>query len=537
MNFNKKLAVAVSGAVLLMAGQFALADSTTDIVDALVGKGVLTEEEGKLITKGHTSKVDKTPTVKEKDGAFKLESANGNNSIQLTGRVHFDARSIDGKGGFDTQANAIDRDSASLADNFEVRRARIGVKGTFAKNYDYEILTNLVGSSANLLDVGYINAGLINNEKSKPLQFRAGVFKQPFNLEEYGTSSNNIDFMERSYVNQITPAKKGGFMVHGALENGMTYAGSAYQQNTFGETDSNSTGKGFAGRGTMNLSQLFGSKETVFHLGVAGFDSEYGVLPASSSNSDNASCTTVAVGTTPETYTTTCSAATATNGTIFGFRTEGRGLSNIYRAQIGGDKVKAGPGVPSNSVAKVNNRAYGLELAAAYGPFKLQGEYTDQDFNATVESVQSSVKSNVSAGYFEALWMITGENYADWYKNGAWGGIKPKKDFNAETFQGLGAWEVGFRYDAFDVSDVAISSGSGASGSSRIQGAKDASNNGGAKTYTAGVKWQLNPNMRVLANYSHTKFDNAFNPVDLASTAGQTITKEDILMVRTQFSF
>ena len=53
---NKKLATAVSGAVLLMAGQFALADSTTDIVDALVSKGVLTEEEGKLISKGATSK-------------------------------------------------------------------------------------------------------------------------------------------------------------------------------------------------------------------------------------------------------------------------------------------------------------------------------------------------------------------------------------------------------------------------------------------------------------------------------------------------
>ena len=56
MKFNKKLAVAVSGAVLLMAGQIALADSTTDIVDALVSKGVLTEEEGKLISKGAASK-------------------------------------------------------------------------------------------------------------------------------------------------------------------------------------------------------------------------------------------------------------------------------------------------------------------------------------------------------------------------------------------------------------------------------------------------------------------------------------------------
>jgi polyhydroxyalkanoate synthesis regulator phasin len=56
MIFNKKLAVAVSGATLLMAGQIALADSTTDIVDALVSKGVLTEEEGKLISKGAKSK-------------------------------------------------------------------------------------------------------------------------------------------------------------------------------------------------------------------------------------------------------------------------------------------------------------------------------------------------------------------------------------------------------------------------------------------------------------------------------------------------
>jgi len=56
MKFHKKLATAVSGAVLLMAGQIALADSTTDIVDALVSKGVLTEEEGKLITKGAQSK-------------------------------------------------------------------------------------------------------------------------------------------------------------------------------------------------------------------------------------------------------------------------------------------------------------------------------------------------------------------------------------------------------------------------------------------------------------------------------------------------
>ncbi len=95
MNFNKKLAVAVSSAVLLMAGQVALADSATDIVDALVMKGVLTEEEGRLITKGHTSKTNVTPVLKEKDKNFTIESPNGENSISLTGRVHFDARAYD----------------------------------------------------------------------------------------------------------------------------------------------------------------------------------------------------------------------------------------------------------------------------------------------------------------------------------------------------------------------------------------------------------------------------------------------------------
>jgi phosphate-selective porin OprO/OprP len=514
MKINKKIAVAVSGAVLLMTGQFALADSTTDIVDALVSKGVLTEEEGRLITKGHISKQEKTPVVKEKDGAFKLESANGNNSIQLTGRVHFDARAIDSKA--DASANLTDRDSATLADQFELRRARIGVKGTLAKHFDYEILTNLVGSSSNLIDVAYVNAGMV-----KPLQFRAGVFKQPFNLEEYGTSSNNIDFMERSYINQLTPAKKAGFMLHGVFDNGMTYAGSVYQQNTFGETDQDSTGKGFAGRGTVNFAQFFGNKEMVVHAGIAGFDSEYGVVPASSSSGN------------PN---PTGATAYATNGTIFAMRTEGRGLANIYRAQITGTSTtNPAANTLSNSTSKINNKAYGLEGALAYKSLKIQGEYTGQKFEA-VNAVNSGYfNADVSAGYIEALYMLTGENYADWYKNGAWGGIKPNREYNFDTGNGIGAWEVGLRYDTFDVNNV--SKDSITTTGTRCQGSVDSSSscNANVKTYTAGIKWQLNPNMRVLANYSHTKFDSAFSPVDLVTS--QPINKEDMIMVRTQFNF
>mgnify|MGYP003350792759 CR=1 FL=1 len=162
--------------------------------------------------------------------------------------------------------------------------------------------------------------------------------------------------------------------------------------------------------------------------------------------------------------------------------------------------------------------------------------FRSQDFNAS-HDVGTRVIADVKAGYIEALYMLTGEKYADWYKNGAWGGIKPIKEFNPDTFQG-GAWEVGIRYDAFDVNNVSVAGSGSRIGGSVASGTQNATTgdlSGGAKTYTAGIKWQLNPNMRILANYSHTKFDYAFSPVDLSSAT--TINKEDIFMLRTQFYF
>jgi phosphate-selective porin OprO and OprP len=57
-----------------------------------------------------------------------------------------------------------------------------------------------------------------------------GKFKQPFGLEQL-TSSNNIDFMERSYVDQLAPGKKIGAMAFGEPKPGFTYAGSVYAMN------------------------------------------------------------------------------------------------------------------------------------------------------------------------------------------------------------------------------------------------------------------------------------------------------------------
>jgi phosphate-selective porin OprO/OprP len=221
----------------------------------------------------------------------------------------------------------------------------------------------------------------------------------------------------------------------------------------------------------------------------------------------------------------------------------------------------------------------------AWNNFKLQGEYSDASYKATsmyatgaggtgqgVGSEQSEAKAKVKTAYAEALWILTGEKYSDAYKKGVFGSLKPKNEFNFEKGTGWGLWELGLRVDRFDVTDTSNSG----SGSSRFQGATDGvtvngataskgkidecsytgdgvntaagSCNGGATSYTAGVKWVMNPNMMFKLNYVYTDFDNAFYPVDIGAkgvrVTGITpnadlkkIDHENLLMVRGQYSF
>jgi len=522
---NKKLAIAVSGAVLLMAGQIALADSTTDIVDALIGKGVLTEEEGKLITKGHTARTSVTPVVKEKDGAFTLESANGRNSIQLTGRMHFDYRSIDSY----VAGRGDDRDTATLADQFELRRARLGVKGKFANDFKYEVVGNLPGTAT--IDVAYLDWA-----KYDGFQIRTGKFKQPFGLEQL-TSSNNIALMERSYVDQTVPAKKLGLQVMGSPKAGFTYALSTFQPH---DTELNISGgdrASGAARGTINFAEIMGNKEMIMHVGLAALDTSYTVGTSSTSQTGHS-----------------ITANNTQRGTISSFRTSGRGLNNSFRAQVNGAElcdatIAVSVACASEYSVTVKQQAFGLEGIFASGPFKLAGEYSGGDFrgNSAGHSANGSnvVSYDTKTYYVEAGWFLTGEKYASSYKNGVFSSFKPTNDFDLDKGN-WGAVEALFRFEGYDVDNVRITqNGVASADGGRIQGSKTSAVTGatsGAKTYTGGVRWILNPNVVIKGNYSYTKFDDAFAPIDVTGATGVKdgaglIKDEKLLMFRTQFMF
>ena len=525
---NKKLAVAVSGAVLLLAGQFALADSTTDIVDALVGKGVLTEEEGKLISKGHTSQKEKTAKITEKDGAFSISSPNGKNSVQLTGRMHFDAKfnSIDTDdllvpgGG----VSANDFDSKSVADHYNMRRARIGIKGRVGGIADYLLLANIQGSS--ILDEAFMDVN-----KYEPLGLKFGKFKQPMNLEIM-TSSNNIDMIERSYVSQNSPEKRFGAGLHGELK-GVTYFGSAFQNNDSALSMKDSS-LATAGRATVNLSEILDNKDTVAHFGLNAYSSNYQLQTTTTNNTNDLN-------------------PIKPRATLFSFASGGQGLANTYRAQIADTTLTTstyGTASPNTSDAHADN--VGVEGILAYNNFKLQGEYSSAFYKAN-STGGDSIAADVDTWYAEGLWLVTGEKYADAYKKGAFGLLKPKNEFNMDTGSGLGLWELGFRVDAFDVKNTSFTN---TTGSTRFQGAVNtyaagihdtcngtggAGCGGGAQSYTASIKWVMNPNMLIKGNYTHTNFDDAFAPIDIGTTRTAATIKnighENLLMIRGQYMF
>ncbi len=485
MNFKLRnlVAATLAGSMLMGFGANAMADSTDDILNALIAKGVLTEEEGALLQKGRTGEKEAAAKKKEseikasfKDG-IKWESGDKANSMSINGRIQLDARSNDINGG--TTAND------KIADTFEVRRAYLGAKGTFAKYYDFEVTADFAQSNGSSTTYTPLDVAYMNFHWWDQAQFQFGQFKMPFSLEER-TSSRFIDFQERSFVNNgsLTPGKERGAMLHGTPVAGLNYAiaFSTGQGKNTNDVDQREDAKDIILHADANLAEFMGNKDAVMHLGASYAN---GDLPP---------------------------AAISTQ------RTEGRGLE-FFKATA-----------PTGTT--MERTRYGLESVAAYGPVKLQGEYSEAKFEGTNAS-SVSYNNSLDAYYVEALWLITGESYADAYKKGKFDRIKPKNDFNPSGKGGLGAIELGIRYSKFDATDfTTVANGATANTPVMTASSATASYTNKADAYTVGLKWMPTANARVLLTYVKTNFDT---PV-LAAT-GETVNDEKVLMMRTQYDF
>ncbi|HZV62313.1 MAG TPA: porin [Methylophilaceae bacterium] len=464
-------AVAAICGTLMMAGSMqAMADSTDDIVNALIGKGVLTEEEGALLLKGRAG--EKEAVEKEKASEVKMslkdgikwESGDKSTSIKLIGRLHADYRT------FDHSETDSGTGGSAGADTFDVRRARLGFEGVFNNYYKFKVQTDM--AATNKLDEAYLNIAWW-----KPVQFMFGQFKMPSMLEEM-TSSNNIDFMERSMANASVAGKERGAMVHGEPLGGLTYAlavSSGEGQNN-SENDVRVDDVDTLARVTANFAQMASLKNMVLHAGV------------------------------------NYSTGDLDQGSDIGYdgRTEARGVT-FFNA--GGIAAIADD-------TEIERDRLGLEAALAYGPFKLQSEWTKvgHEFDAAGTTATDD-SLDIDTWYAQAVWNITGESWADMYKGGAWGGLKPKNNFNPNG-TGWGAWQVGVRYSQFEADE--------AFGSIGNVGFAE------ADAWTLGLNFYPNANTRIMVNYVTTDFEQEDSAV---AVNGRPVEDERAIITRVQWMF
>ena len=263
-------------------------------------------------------------------------------------------------------------------------------------------------------------------------------------------------------------------MIHGTPIAGVNYAlaFSTGQGKGNNDIDQREDGKDTILHLDTNLAEIKGNKESVYHVGASyGF----GDLPPA----------------------------------VLGLqRTEALGAELFGITTFGGTSME-------------RNR-YNLEFALAQGPVKVQGEYANANFKGDTGTV--GFDRDLSAHYAEALWLVTGEKYADAFKGGKFDRIVPKNNFSPSG-NGLGAIELGLRYSEFDASDFTTGNATGT-------GILSTGKVNKADSYTVGLKWIPDPNVRFLVNYVNTDYDGT-----LTIATGKTATKEKALIMRAQYDF
>lgn len=501
---NSLLSLCISAALGMAFTPIAHADALDNLIEKLKEKGVISEEEYKDVievregeravarkrrqeeSEKMTKAEDraKTEMVGNFSDGIRWESADKKNSIGLNGRMQLDYRNFSG-------------DDNLIANTFDIRRAYLTVAGKFWEHYTFDLSADFAGlaGSNNIsttttctpagvctsatatdlrqqshLDVAWFNVGWWQSA-----QFRFGQFKMPFSLEEQ-TSSRFIDFQERSSMNALVPAKERGAMVHGTPLTGLFYgvAVSTGQGKNNNENDRITDGTDFIGRVGVNIAEMVGQKNAVYHLAAAYSE---GKLPV----------------------------AAAPSG-----RTEGRGLTYFSSAAFTG--------------ANMDRTRMGAEGAVAIGPVKFQAEYTRANFSGK-SAAGVNFDRDINAWYAGVNWAITGEPYAASYRNGAFGRLRPINNFSPNG-SGWGAWELGLRYSNFDASDFR-----GVSNNPLGTGVLVSNLTNEAQAYTVGIKWLPTPNTRFLLNYVQTDFGT---PITVNSVK---TNEEKAVTFRAQFDF
>jgi phosphate-selective porin OprO/OprP len=420
---------------------------------------------------------------------FGLESADGRNSIALTGRLHFDVGDY-----LDYNPQSRAATVQNLNSGVNARRARIGVTGKFAGDWNYNLIYDFGGSTDAVGASGIQNAYITYNGFNKgplPLAFDLGYMDTPFTLDE-ATSSNDIMFVERATIQTVvTNILAGDFRsALGVRSNDDRYWAGVYLTGpTSGASHTTGEPIGAFGRATYQVLQ---APDYSLHLGA-----DLGGLLKSSTAVGN--IRTITLSDRPE------------------LRVDPTAILTT--------------GALGTAANPVNNAAvYGVEAAAGYENFFVQGEYYHIDLDR-----QGLPTNGFDGGYVEGSWTLTGEHRKYIPAAGAYSGIVPAHPFSPWDGEfGLGAFELAGRFSTISLNDR-FTPGVAPGTTGAVGGGKQS-------VYAVGLNWYPNANVRFMFDYLHGSIDKRFSTAAGGGPTGTTLGTAvggdfDAVVMRTQFAF
>lgn len=413
-----------------------------------------------------------TPRWSFTNGRPTITSSDGRNALSVRALVQGDvghyaqdpARPLSAdyrRGSTGAAGNRETNGARDLSDGFYFRRARIGVEGVFARDFNYRFVAELGGAGTE--GPTRINDAWLSYNGLAPFSAQIGAFSPPANLQD-STSPEDQLFLERASAAELSRTLGGG---DGRLGFGLRAGGARWfgaltlTSRTVNDAETFDSQTAVVGRAAALLAesedyhlQLGGSGTYVIHPPDAGLDA---------------------------------------TGARYGIRLRDRPELRIDSTRL----------IDTGTINARHAYAAGVELLAQWRNVLLQGE----NFWYGIERARPTALTDpqFNGYYLEGSWVITGEPHR---YNAATASLQnPRPHVPFSTGSGWGAWELALRYSHTDLDYHAGTAGAATA---------DAVRGGVQDIFTVGLNWYPNTNLKFLLDYSRVRVDR-LNPARSAS--------------------
>ena len=424
----------------------------------------LVERREELIEEDLAKRAATTPAISFNERGFVVRSADGNHALRLGGLLQMDDRQYVG----------------DVNNQFLIRRARVYASGTIWHYIDFRFMPDFGTLDAQATrNTAIIADAWLNINVQKEFQIQMGKFKPPGGLEMLQSAQNTM-FIERGPLQQLQPNRQLGFMPNGLLfDDTLNWAVGVFASapNNYTQTIDTANGCGVAAR--LFARPFVNDADELAGLG-------FGVAGSYSNLND------YSPGSTP-----------ISNGL------------NTYASDPGAVFLNwNSKAIRDGTLFRIIPQAFFY-----YGPWGVQAEYVAQSQGLSLNTGSATqpprIRDTSWAWQLNLTYNITGEDNT--FDN-------PIPSNNFDFFQSddpdaVGLWQIGFRADQIQLDRDLFQQLPGMKNTYMISG--NSSNSArGFHSYTLGLSWWLNPNIRTYLNATFTPWDYASNFNNTSSGTG-----------------